>query len=97
MNKKIILMLIILFLVSTLGCMGKEINGTYISEKNENDFLRLNENGIYTLEEGSYCFVGNYDFDEDFVYVSSVLGGIKIERNTSKILVDNDGDRWIKK
>lgn len=97
MKKNIgIVLLILLMLSSTLGCLDNNLHGTYISEQDENSFLKLNENNIYTLYEDGNVYVDHYDYDRDRVYLSMPLGGTGIMRNTSQILVDKDGERWIK-
>jgi len=78
-----------------MGCTDNGPQGKYVSEKNPDSFLRLDENSLYTLQENDYLYVGHYTYDNEYVYLEAVMGALRLERD-GKTLVDKDGDLWSK-
>lgn len=99
MNRKILITVVLIAVMSMLisGCTDTNIYGTYISENDSDSFLRLNENGVYLLRDSSAAYIDHFEYDDDSVYLAAMLGAVELQRNSSKVLVDTDGERWVKK
>ncbi|MCK5611952.1 hypothetical protein KAR91_59330 [Candidatus Pacearchaeota archaeon] len=98
-NKKTMSVALVVLLMSLMlsGCADKGPHGTYVNENDPESFLRLNENGVYLLKQSGMVYIDHFEYDLNTVYLAAVLGAVEIERNTSKVLIDNDGERWVKK
>lgn len=97
MNRKILITMMLIMSMLISGCTDTNIHGTYISENDSDSFLRLNENGVYLLKESGAAYIDHFEYDDDSVYLAAMLGAVELERNSSKILIDTDGERWVKK
>lgn len=99
MNRKILIAAMLIAVMSMImsGCTDTELYGTYISENDSDSFLKLNENGVYLLKESGAAYIDHFEYDDDSVYLAAMLGAVELERNSSKVLVDTDGERWVRK
>lgn len=97
-DKKTISMALVILLMSLMlsGCTDKGPYGTYINENDPESFLKLNENGVYLIKQSGMVYIEHFEYNRDTVYLAAVLGAVEVERNSSKVLVDNDGERWLK-
>ena len=97
-KKTMFVALIVLMVSLTLsGCADKGPYGTYVNENDPLSSLKLSESGVYLLKESGSVYIDHFEYDRDAVYLAAVLGAVQIERNSSKVLVDLDGEKWVKK
>jgi hypothetical protein len=94
------LLVIILISVSFLGCdklsrMG--ISGTYVSEKNEKNFMELKTNGSFYVHENGMGMAGSYEIDGDQITLKTDMGFASRGKVDGNTLIDDDGERWTKK
>ncbi|MCK5216642.1 MAG: hypothetical protein KAJ93_02575 [Methanosarcinales archaeon] len=95
MNKQIILIVLSLTVLS-LGCVSPmvSVEGRYISEVNPDTYLELCEDGLYVVNQNN-AFGGQYTVNDNTVTLIHTFGSFELVRD-GNILIDGDGERWIK-
>ena len=95
MNKRIILIVLLLTVIS-LGCVSPmvSVEGRYISEVNPGAYLELKDGGQFVVNQ-ERAFSGEYTVNGDTVKLIYGFGSFELVRD-GNILIDGDGERWIK-
>ena len=95
MNKNIILIVLSLAVLS-LGCVSPmaSVDGRYISEVNPDAYLELRDDGQFVVNQDR-AFSGEYTVNGDIVKLIYSFGSFELVRD-GNILIDGDGERWIK-
>ena len=94
--KCIVSLVVISFFITFafIGC-SKQVVGTYVSEKNDKNFIELKEDGLFFHKDGKihgeYAVEGN---EITLVWGGGRYSSVKIEGN---VLEDSDGNKWVKK
>ncbi len=96
-KKDLIVKCIVSLVVITFAFIGcsKQVAGTYVSEKNDKNFIELKEDGSFFIKDGKihgeYAVEGN---EITLVWGGGMSSSVKIE---GIVLEDSDGDKWVKK
>ena len=97
MNKRIILIVLSLTVIS-LGCVSVDqlasVEGRYISEVNPDAYIELRDDGQFVVNQDR-AFSGEYTVNGDIVKLIYSFGSFELMRD-GNILIDGDGERWIK-
>ena len=95
MNKQIIL-IVLLLTVLNLGCVSPmaSVEGRYVSEVNPDAYLELRDGGQFVVNHDR-AFSGEYTVNGDIVKLIYGFGSFELVRD-GNILIDGDGERWIK-
>ncbi len=96
-KKDLIVICIVSLVVITFAFIGcsKQVAGTYVSEKNDKNFIELKEDGSFFFKDGEihgeYTVKGNRT---KLVWGGGRFSSVKIK---GIILEDSNGDKWVKK
>lgn len=97
MNKQIMLIVLLLTVLS-LGCVSVDqmarVEGRYVSEVNPDAYLELRDGGQFVVNQ-EMAFSGEYTVNGDIVKLIYSFGSFELVRD-GNILIDGDGERWIK-
>jgi len=79
-----------------VGC-SNQVAGTYISEKNDQDYTELKADGTFFVKEGRVSIYGKYEIEGNVLTLK--LEGGRAPRGTieKNYLIDDEGVKWIKK
>ena len=82
--------------LSVIGCGKTGINGTYVNEDNPDEYLELNDDGTFNLNEYGIGWTGEWEIDGDTITLSFPTGfAARGELKGNKIF-DEDGKVWVK-
>ena len=73
------------------------VAGKYVSEKNDNNYMVLKADRSFFIQERSQQMHGEYDIDGNIIILKMGRGRDAKVRIEGNVLIDPDGDRWIKK
>jgi len=95
MNKHIIAIVLLLTALSQ-GCIDQttSVEGRYVSEVNPDAYLELRSDGQFVVNQDR-AFSGEYTVNGDIVKLIYGFGSFELVRD-GNILIDGDGERWIK-
>ena len=91
-----IIMIVLLLMVLSMGCVSPMISveGRYVSEVNPDAYLELKDSGQFVVNQ-ERAFSGEYTVNGDIVKLIYGFGSFELVRD-GNILIDGDGERWIK-
>jgi len=75
----------------------RSVAGKYVSEKNDNNYMVLKADRSFFIQERSQQMHGEYDIDGNIIILKMGRGRDAKVRIEGNVLIDPDGDRWIKK
>ena len=101
MTKKNLIVKSIVFLIVTsffitvalIGC-SNQVAGTYISERNDKNYIELKADGSFFIRNG--YIHGEYEVKGDVITLIWGGGRLSTGRIDGDILVASDGDKWVK-
>ena len=96
MKNKCFYLIALLLTVSLVSC-SKSYVGTYISEKNSKNYMELKSDGSLFVQEGKMGMSGKYEIEDKTITLKFDIGVSvrgKIDKN---VIVDDDGENWVKK
>jgi hypothetical protein len=90
--------IILIFAALTLlaACSGNKAVGKYFSDDNPGWYRELNADGTFYSKEGDIGFSGTYRVDGEDITYSLGFGLALKARIEGNILIDEDGERWVK-
>jgi len=96
MNKKYITTIAILLTILSLGCVSPMagVEGRYVSEVNPDAYLELRSDGQFVVNQ-DMSFSGEYTVNGDTVKLIYTFGSFVLVVD-GNMLIDEDGERWIK-
>jgi lysozyme len=83
-----------------VGCSATRVAGKYVSQANPEDYLELRTDGTFYLQEEGITLDGKYRVDGDDITLSVSILGISTAskgRLEGDVIIDQDGERWVKK
>ena len=82
--------------VTALVACGGGVEGTYVNESHSQDYLELRSDGTFFMEEGGQSVSGSYRIDDAKITLSLPSGAATRGTMSGDVLIDSDGDRWVK-
>jgi hypothetical protein len=84
-------------LMATLIACGGRISGTYVHDKDSKEYLELRPDSTFFLRERGMGLSGKYRIDGATVTLT-VDGGMSTQGNIrGKTLIDDDGEKWVRR
>lgn len=96
MEAKTYLLITILLTLTFISC-SKSYVGTFLSEKNSKNYIELKSDGSFYIQEDKQGFTGKFEVEDKTITFKTDIGVAfrgKIEKN---IIIDPDGETWVKK
>lgn len=96
LRKVNLVLLIGLLSVSLVVCSGG-IAGTYVHDKNHNEYLELRRDSTFFLKEHGMGLSGKYRVDGDTITLIVERGMSTQGKMRGNTLIDDDGESWVKR
>lgn len=96
-SRGIVVLVIAIFITIGLSSCSNQLTGTYISEKNDKHYIELKADGIFFVQESTGTRHGNYEIEGNVITLKFKDGVAARGKIEGKVLIDPDGDKWIRK
>ena len=95
MDKKLLIIGLLIVAISMSGCTSSSVPGTYVHEDEPDEYLVLDVGQTYFVHQAD-SFGGNYRIVDRVLYLLVPYGSLKLQKSGDD-WIDADGDRWVKK
>lgn len=80
------------------GCVVSSVQGTYLNEKTPENKITLDSDFTYILTNNNHVSTGTYKLSQNnTIILTGALGVATVVKVDGNVLIDDDGERWIKK
>jgi LemA protein len=95
-SKYILIVFSLALTIAFVACSNKGISGKYVSEKNPKDYIELDPDGSFFIQEGKVGVTGKYEVKGTRITLKTDQGFASRATLEGNSLIDKDGERWIK-